>query len=238
MDRNHYPAKSDQVRVLLVEDEPSAAEMLAKGLREEGFEVDVAPDGLEASRLANAAPYDLMILDILLPGMDGISLCREARGRGNDVPILMVTARDSLDDRIIGLDAGADDYLTKPFDYGELLARIRALLRRRQSRYRESIVVGDLTVDLRTRSITRAGLPVDLSAREYALLEYLALRAGELVSREAISEYVWDEDYNAFTNLIEVYVLRLRRKIDSGHAVKLIRTRRGEGYMLSAEPGR
>lgn len=233
------PAPNQVIRILLVEDEQAAAGILAKGLREEGFVVDIAADARSALKLNRKNQYGLMILDVGLPqGQDGMSLCRQVRESGGEIPILMLTARDAVEDRIGGIDAGADDYLTKPFEYGELLARLRAMLRRRAG-YRESITVGDLFIDLRARKIARAGQPIELSGREYALLEYLALRAGELVTREAISEYVWDEDFNAFTNLIEVYILRLRRKIDSGHPVKLIRTRRGEGYVLSAdEPGR
>jgi two-component system copper resistance phosphate regulon response regulator CusR len=224
------------LRILLVEDEPQAAEVLAKGLREQGYSVDVAPDGNEALLKARQNRYDLMILDVILPGRDGFSVCRELRHSGHDLPVLMLTARDAVDDRINGLDHGADDYITKPFEYGELLARIRALLRRGGSSFLEEIQVGDLKIDLQTRRVTRAAKTVELSAKEYAVLEYLALRAGELVTREDLSEHVWDESFNAFTNLVEVYVLRLRRKIDSGHAIKLIRTRRGEGYTLSAEP--
>jgi two-component system copper resistance phosphate regulon response regulator CusR len=158
------------------------------------------------------------------------------RVSGLNVRILMLTARDALDDRLSGLEHGADDYLTKPFEYGELLARIRALLRRQAVAFLEEIRVGNLRLDLRTRSVTRGGKPIGLSAKEYSVLEFMALRAGDLVTREDLAEHVWDESFNAFTNLVEVYMLRLRRKIDSGQSVKLIRTRRGEGYVLSAEP--
>jgi two-component system copper resistance phosphate regulon response regulator CusR len=225
-------------RILLVEDEPQAAGILAIGLREQGYSVDIAADGEQALASARATPYDLVILDVILPGRDGFEVCRELRHSGLDMPVLMVTARDAVPDRVAGLEHGADDYITKPFEYGELLARVRASLRRRDSAFLEEIRVGDLVVDLRARRVERAGAAVDLSAKEYAVLEYMALRAGELVTREDLSEHVWDESFNSFTNLVEVYMLRLRRKIDSGHAVKLIRTRRGEGYMLSAEPRR
>jgi two-component system copper resistance phosphate regulon response regulator CusR len=223
------------LRILLVEDEPQAAQMLALGLAEQHYLVDWAPDGNAAVEKTHTTSYDLIILDLLLPGRSGLDVCRELRRSGMDVPILMLTAKDTVDDRITGLDQGADDYMTKPFEYAELLARIRALLRRGAFSYQEEIRIGDLQIDLRTRRVTRSGKAVELSAKEYAVLEYLALRTGELVTREDISEHVWDENFNAFTNLIEVYVLRVRRKIDSGHAVKLIRTRRGEGYVLSAE---
>ena len=223
------------MRILLVEDEPQAAAMLAMGLREQGYTVDLAADGEEALASARAVRYDVLILDIILPGRDGFSVCRELRRSGHDSPILMLTAKDAVQDRVTGLDYGADDYITKPFEYGELLARIRALLRRRDSAYLEEIRVGDLRLDLRGRRVERAGKSVELSSKEYAVLEYMAMRAGELVTREDLSEHVWDESFNSFTNLVEVYMLRLRRKIDSGHALKLIRTRRGEGYVLSAD---
>ena len=208
--------------------------MLAKGLREQSYQVDVAGTGDEALKLARSRPYDLVILDVILPGRDGFSVCRELRDSGDHTPILMLTARDTVQDRIAGIDRGADDYIVKPFEYDELLARIRALLRRRDSRYMEEIRVGDLKLDLRSHRVERGGTPLELSAKEYAVLEYMALRAGELVTREDLSEHVWDEDFNSFSNLVEVYMLRLRRKIDSGRAIKLIQTRRGEGYMLTA----
>jgi DNA-binding response OmpR family regulator len=223
------------LRILLVEDEPSAAKILAKGLRERAYAVDVARDGLDASYKAMINDYDLVILDVMLPGKDGLEVCNELRGRGDETPVLMLTARDTVDDRIVGLDSGADDYLTKPFDYRELLARIRALLRRGPTKHLDCIDVSDLRVDLQMRRVTRAGERLQLTAKEYSLLEYLARRAGELVTRAEISEHVWDETFDPFSNLIEVYVQRLRRKVDAGHAVKLIRTRRGEGYVLTTE---
>jgi two-component system copper resistance phosphate regulon response regulator CusR len=223
------------VRILIVEDEPQAAAMLAMGLREQGYQAEIAADGDRALTLVRSNGYDLVILDVILPGRDGFSVCRELRHAGYDVPILMLTARDAVHDRVTGIDRGADDYIVKPFEYWELLARIRALSRRRDAPYREEIRVGDLRIDRLTRKVERGGTSIDLSPKEYAFLEYMALRAGELVTREDLSEHVWDEDYNTFTNLVEVYILRLRRKIDSGRAVKLIRTRRGEGYMLSGD---
>jgi two-component system copper resistance phosphate regulon response regulator CusR len=224
------------VRILIVEDEPQAAAMLAMGLREQGYQAEIAGDGERALKLARNNRYDLVILDVILPGQDGFSVCRELRRAGNDVPILMLTARDAVQDRVTGIDRGADDYIVKPFEYRELLARIRALLRRRDAPYREEIRVGDLRIDRLARKVERGRVTIDLSPKEYAFLEYMALRAGELVTRDDLSEHVWDEDYNVFTNLVEVYILRLRRKIDSGHVVKLIRTRRGEGYVLSGDP--
>jgi two-component system copper resistance phosphate regulon response regulator CusR len=223
------------MRILLVEDEPSAATMLAKGLREESYAVDVAADGEIAQAQAFENDYDLIILDVVLPGKDGFHVCRELRASGLTAPVLMLTARDAVEDRIEGLDSGADDYLPKPFDFDELLARVRALLRRRPALYPKVITVGDLSVDTRSRHVTRAGQSVDLTAKEYALLEYLARRAGEVVNRSDIAEHVWDESYDPFSKVIEVFIQRLRRKIDEAYPLKLIHTRRGEGYMLTTK---
>ena len=223
------------MRILLVEDEPSAAHMLAKGLREQTYAVDLAADGEAALEQAYLNSYDLIILDLMLPGKDGLEVCREVRAQGSVVPILMVTARDAIEDRVAGLDIGADDYLTKPFDFHELLARVRALLRRGQALQPENIHVGDLTVATRPRQVWRGDSLIELTAKEYALLEYLCRRAGEVVTRAEIAEHVWDANFDPFSNLIEVYIQRLRRKIDEDHAVKLIRTRRGEGYRLATE---
>ena len=225
------------MRILLVEDEPSAARMMAKGLREQTYAVDVAQDGEGALYQANINDYDLIILDIMLPGKDGFEVCRELRAAGSPVPVLMVTARDTIDDRVGGLDIGADDYLTKPFDFRELLAHIRALLRRGQSLQPDTIKVDDLEMDTRAQQVRRAGRGVYLTAKEYALLEYLARRTGEVVARADIAEHVWDESFDPFSNLIEVYVQRLRRKVDDGHATKLLHTRRGAGYVLSKGGG-
>jgi len=221
------------MRILLVEDEPDAARILAKGLRRQKYAVDVAADGEGAEYQASVNDYDLIILDVMLPRKDGFEVCRELRAAGSAVPILMLTARDAVQDRIAGLDTGADDYLTKPFDFRELLARARALLRRGQALRPEKIGVADLAIDTRAHQVERAGRQVELTGKEYALLEYLARRAGEVVSRAEIGEHVWDENFDPFTNLIEVYIQRLRRKIDDGHRLKLIRTLRGEGYLLA-----
>ena len=225
------------MRILLVEDEPDAAAILAKGLREESYAVDVAGDGERALELAFVNDYDLVILDVMLPGRDGFEVCRELRSTGSAVPVLMLTARDAVEDRIAGLDTGADDYLSKPFDFDELLARVRALLRRRPALLPAVVRVGDLAVDTRRRRVARGGREVELTAKEYALLEYLARRAGEVVSRADIAEHVWDESYDPFSKVIEVFIQRLRRKVDGGRGPKLIRTRRGEGYVLTAEGG-
>ena len=223
------------MRILLVEDEPDAAGILAKGLREEAYAVDVAGDGERALELAFVNDYDLVILDVMLPGRDGFEVCRELRSTGAAVPVLMLTARDAVEDRIAGLDTGADDYLSKPFDFDELLARVRALLRRKPALLPAVISVADLNVDTRARRVSRGGREVELTAKEYALLEYLARRAGEVVSRADIAEHVWDESYDPFSKVIEVFIQRLRRKVDESHELKLIRTRRGEGYMLTAK---
>ena len=221
------------MRILLVEDEPSAAKMLAKGLREQTYAVDVAADGEIALEQAYLNDYDLVILDVMLPGKNGFEVCRQLRAGGSAVPILMLTARDEVEDRIEGLDTGADDYLTKPFDFHELLARVRALLRRSPALLPEVINIADLTIDTRARQVWRAEAAVELTAKEYALLEYIARHVNEVVSRADIAEHVWDESFDPFSNLIEVYIQRLRRKIDEDSPVKLIRTRRGEGYMLA-----
>jgi len=222
------------VRILLVEDEPDAARLLAKGLREEAYAVDVAADGERGLEQAQTNDYDLVILDVMLPRLSGFEVCRELRRAGSAVPVLMLTARDAVGDRVAGLDAGADDYLAKPFDFEELLARVRALLRRRPALYPEVITVADLSLDTRARRVTRGGELVELTAKEYALLEYLARRADEVVGRADIAEHVWDESYDPFSKVIEVIIQRLRRKVDEGRDLKLIRTRRGEGYTLTA----
>jgi DNA-binding response OmpR family regulator len=222
------------VRILLVEDEPQAAAMLAKGLREHSYAVDVAEDGDAAVDEAGINDYDLLILDVLLPGRSGLDVCRDLRAQGLATPILMLTARDAVAHRVEGLDAGADDYLSKPFDLDELLARVRALLRRGPALREAVMEVADLTLDTRSRRARRAGREIDLTAKEYALLEFLMRRAGEVVGRGEIAEHVWDSNFDAFSNRIEVYVQRLRRKVDDGHALKLIRTRRGAGYTLTA----
>ncbi|MBO0859014.1 MAG: response regulator transcription factor [Chloracidobacterium sp.] len=222
------------MRILLVEDEPDAAQILAKGLREQSYAVDVVIDGEAAVYQASVNDYDLVILDVMLPLKDGFEVCRELREEGLTFPILMLTARDAPPDRVAGLDIGADDYLTKPFDFHELLARLRALLRRGPELRPEILKIADLSIDTRARRVSRAGRRIELTAKEYALLEYMARRAGEVVSRAEIAEHVWEENFDPFSNLIEVYVQRLRRKIDEGDATKLLRTRRGEGYILAS----
>ncbi len=220
------------MRILLVEDEPRLAQVIAKGLREHSYAVDLAADGNAALYQTSINDYDLILLDVLLPGPDGFEVCRELRGRGDATPVLMLTARATIDDRITGLDAGADDYLTKPFAFRELLARVRALLRREPQLHHDLVQLDDLLLDGASHRVSRAGRAIELTAKEYALLEYLVRRAGQLVSRAEIAAHVWDESFDPFSNTIEVYVNRLRKKIDEQHAVKLIHTRRGEGYIL------
>lgn len=222
------------MRILLVEDEPAAAQMVAKGLREQTYAVDLAGDGEAALYQASINDYDLILLDVNLPGKDGLEVCRELRASGSIVPVLMLTARDAIQDRVAGLDTGADDYLTKPYAFHELLARVRAVMRRGPALTSDKIVVGDLVIDKKARIVKRAGQVIELTAKEYALLEYLVRRADEVVGRADIAEHVWDENFDPFSNLIEVYIQRLRRKIDDNFPTKLLRTRRGEGYVLSA----
>jgi DNA-binding response OmpR family regulator len=226
------------MRILLVEDEPRAAQMLAKGLREEAYAVDVVGDGESAAYQAAITEYDAIILDVMLPRRDGLAVCREIRQEGSAVPVLMLTARDAVDARIAGLDSGADDYLTKPFDFGELLARLRAVVRRGRRPLTPAVLqVGPLELDTRARRASRRGAPLPLTAREYALLEHLALHVDEVVGRAAIAEHVWDASYEAMSNVIDVCIQRLRRKIDDPAQPSMIVTRRGEGYMLSAGGG-
>jgi two-component system copper resistance phosphate regulon response regulator CusR len=221
------------MRILLVEDEPDAALMIAKGLREQSFAVDVSADGEHAAHQAYETNYDAIILDVMLPKRDGLAVCRQIRARGAVTPILLLTALDAVEARIAGLDSGADDYLTKPFAFGELLARLRAIIRRgTRPIVPEILTVADLTIDTRAREATRDARAIRLTAREYALLEFFARRAGEVITRPEIAEHVWDEQYDPFSNVIDVYVQRLRRKLDGPGERSLIATRRGEGYVL------
>jgi DNA-binding response OmpR family regulator len=223
------------MRILVVEDEPAAAAVLAKGLREHAYAVDTAADGRRALEHASVNEYDLIILDLMLPGLDGLEVCRRLRRSGAALPILMLTARGEPDDRVEGLDVGADDYLPKPYHFPELLARVRALLRRGPAFASSTLAVEDLTIDTRARRVQRAGQTIPLTAKEYALLDFLARRPGEVVGRAQIAEHVWDDSFDPVSNLIEVYIQRLRRKIDDGHAVRLIHTRRGAGYVLTPD---
>ena len=224
------------MRLLVVEDDPKLARVIARGLREEAYAVDVSGDGRDAIAQAAINSYDAIILDIMLPGVDGLAVCRELRARAIKTPILMLTARDAIADRIAGLDTGADDYLTKPFDFGELLARLRALLRRPEALQPAQIKIADLEIDSLAHSVTRAGVAIALTSKEYALLELLSRHAGHVVSRADIVAHVWDDNHDPFTNAVEVYVNRLRGKVDREPWKPLIHTRRGAGYILTEGP--
>ncbi len=220
------------MRALIIEDDPSVAAFLKKGLREAAYAVDVADNGIDGAHLACTESYDFIVLDLMLPGKDGFTVLRELRGRSIFTPVICLTARDAVDDRIRGLDLGADDYISKPFSFSELLARIRALLRRGQAVNPNPIVVADLTVDVITRSVTRAGRRIDLSPNEYALLEYMSRNVGQVLSRTMILEHVWDMNQDPLTNVVDVHINRLRKKIDQGFDAPLIHTIRGVGYVL------
>ena len=222
------------VRILIAEDDDQLRGAIARGLREQSYAVDEAGEGEAALYQAAVNEYDALILDVLMPKRSGIEVCREIRRRGSNLPVLLLTARDAVADKIIGLDAGADDYLTKPFEFGELLARLRALLRRRGEVMPPELVVGDLVLDPRTQSVRRGERAIPITSKEYAFLEFLARHSGRIVSRAEITAHVWDDNHDPFSNLIEVYVSRLRRKIDGGERVQLLFTRRGAGYMLKA----
>jgi len=220
------------MRILVVEDDRKVAAFLQKGLREEQYAVDVCRNGKDAVYEVQSHPYDVIILDIMLPGKDGFTICRELRENNVLTPILMLTAKDSLEDKVIGLSEGADDYLTKPFSFEELLARIRALLRRSQDYKTGILKVGDLELDPLRRTVQRAGTPITLSGKEYALLEYLLRNKGIILSQSKIIDHVWDRNYDGTSNLINVYINHLREKIDKDAEVKLIKTVRGQGYKI------
>jgi two-component system copper resistance phosphate regulon response regulator CusR len=218
------------VRLLLVEDDARLAAVLRDGLTEANYQVVHESNFDEGRQRAVLGTFDVIVLDVMLPGGSGFELCQTIRKRGIATPVLMLTARDAVEDRVRGLDSGADDYLSKPFAFGELLARLRALARRPPSTVPEIVRVADLEVDLPAHRVRRAGRPIELTAKEFALLEFFARRAGQVVDRAAITAHVWDENHDPFTNVLEVLVRRLRRKIDDGFDVKLIHTLRGAGY--------
>ncbi len=220
------------MRILFAEDDPGVQRFVLKGLKEQAYAIDVVSTGTGAMELAEINSYDLIILDVMLPGLSGFEVCRLLRQSGSKVPILMLTARDAIEDRVAGLDHGADDYLTKPFEFRELLARLRALLRRPVELKPAQLSVANLTLDTAAQSATRAGRGISLTHKEYSLLEFLARNPGRVVGRAEIAEHVWDETFDPFSNLIEVYINRLRRKIDGPKEIPLLHTRRGAGYML------
>ena len=222
------------MRLLLVEDDHKIAGYVKRGLEEEGYAVDVAYDGRDGLDWALSAPYDLFILDVMLPGLDGFALCRELRRQGIHAPVLMLTARDAVDDRVDGLDAGADDYLVKPFAFRELLARLRALLRRASDAPKSTVLqVDDLTLDTRTQRVQRGGRAIELTAKEFAVLECMMRDPGRVLSRTVIADHVWSYDAFNQSNVIDVYIRNLRRKIDDGSERKLIETVRGVGYRVT-----
>jgi heavy metal response regulator len=220
------------MRILVIEDEKKIADFIKRGLREEGYAIDVAGDGEKGLFLAKTNDYDLILLDLMLPKIDGITLCKRLKEEKVPTPVIMLTAKDTVKDKVSGLDAGADDYLTKPFAFEELLARVRAILRKGLSQVATTLKTGDLELDLFTHKVTRSGKEIPLTAKEYALLEYLMRNANSVVTRTMISEHVWDIDFDTFTNVIDVYINYLRNKIDSGKGHKLIHTIRGRGYMI------
>ncbi len=226
------------MRILVIEDNHRLSSSLAANLAHEGYSVDAAYDGQEGQDLAELTPYDLIILDILLPKKDGLQVCRDLRRRRIHTPILLLTARDGVDDRVQGLDCGADDYLVKPFAMRELLARLRALLRRQSPYTNGRLEMGDLMVDPVTHTVEREGRPIDLTPKEFALLEYLLYHPNQVVTRELIEQHIWNYDFECESNVIDVYVRRLRQKIDAPFAVKLLTTVRGVGYRLQPPPER
>ena len=221
------------MKALIVEDDATIAEFVGRGLKEAGFVVDRASDGPSGLQMATTSNYDVAIVDVMLPQLDGVSLIQELRARGITTPVLILSARGTVDDRVRGLEAGGDDYLTKPFAFTELLARVQALIRRATAAPASThLTVGDLTLDLRTRRAARAGRDIDLRPREFALLEYLMRNAGRVVSKTMILSHVWDYNFDPRTNVVDVLVFRLREKIDKGFDTKLIHTVRGIGYVL------
>ncbi len=221
------------MRLLLVEDDEGIIRFLEKGLREAKYAVDVTRDGDDALYKTSLNEYDIIILDIMIPGRDGLEVCRELRSQGSKVPVIMLTARDDVGDRVLGLDVGADDYLTKPFQVSELLARLRALMRRGPALTSTVIEIADLRIDTSAQTVNRSGRNIGLTAREYALIEYLARNANRVVSRSELTEHVWNERYDSYSNVIDVHINHLRQKIDRESERPLIHTRRGVGYILS-----
>jgi len=226
------------MKILIVEDEPKTAEYLRQGLSEAGFVVDLARDGLDGLHLATTSDYDLLVLDVMLPRIDGWAVLQALRASGRQMPVLFLTARDQVEHRVRGLELGADDYLVKPFAFAELLARVRTLLRRGRSTEAEVLTAADLEIDLLRRRVKRSGTRIDLTAKEFALLELLMRRQGEVLPRSLIASQVWDMNFDSDTNVIEVAVRRLRAKVDEPFEPKLIRTVRGMGYVLEVPQAR
>jgi len=223
------------MRILVVEDEKKLAEMVARGLKAERYAIDVANDGETGWQMANTYDYDLIILDLMLPGLNGTEILRRVRRKNSTVPILILTARDATEEKVQNFEAGADDYLTKPFAFAELLVRVKALLRRGPVNRSSVLRVGDLEVDRLSKQVRRGGKRIELTAKEYSLLEYFATNPGRVFSRTMIIEHVWDESFEGLTNIVDVYVRHLREKVDDAFPTKLIRTVRGMGYCLTDE---
>ena len=220
------------MRILIVEDEKKVAGFIKKGLEEETYAIDVAYDGEEGLHLGKEGQYDLIILDIMLPKLDGLEILSQLRTQGSDVPILLLTAKDAVDDRVTGLNKGADDYLTKPFAFSELLARVRVLLRRGKAEVKTVLQIADLMLDLVSHKVDRGGDEIELTGKEYSLLEYFMRNKDKVLTRTMIAEHVWDYNFDTFTNVIDVYINHLRKKIDKGRENKLLHTLRGVGYIM------
>lgn len=223
------------MRILVVEDEKKIADFIRRGLKEEGYAVDAALDGEEGLFLAKTNDYDLILLDLMLPKLDGLTLCKRLKEAKIKAPVIMLTAKNTVKEKVLGLDSGADDYLTKPFAFEELLARVRAMLRKNLTQPSTKLKIADLELDLITHKVTRGTKAIELTSKEYSLIEYLMRSEGAIVTRTMISEHVWNIDFDTFTNVIDVYINYLRNKIDSGFKTKLIHTVRGRGYVLKEE---
>lgn len=224
------------MRLLVVEDEENLRTVIRKRLTKEGYSVDACGDGQEALDYMAVSPYDTVILDIMMPKMSGMEVLKKMRAGGDQTPVLFLTAKDGIEDRVKGLDSGADDYLVKPFAFEELLARIRVMIRRQSDSASDEMTLADLTVDAGKHSVTRGGKAIELSAKEFAVLEYLMRHQGQVLSREQIEQHVWDFDYEGGSNMVDVYIRYLRRKLDEGHEKKLIHTVRGAGYVMREQP--
>lgn len=223
------------MRILIVEDEPSLLKSISRRLREEGYSVDTAEDGEDGQELIEVVEYDCIILDIMLPVINGLAVLKHIRNKGIKIPVLLLTARDAIEDKVKGLDLGADDYLTKPFSFDELLARIRALLRRQNESKETTLKAADLILDTVSHTVSRGGNDIELTAKEYAILEYMLRNKGRLLTRSQIADHVWNYDFEGNSNIVDVYIRYLRKKIDDDFDSKLLHTVRGSGYMLKEE---
>lgn len=223
------------MRILIAEDEEDMNRLIKKSLEKEGYGVDACFDGKEALYYLEHTDYDAAILDIMMPEADGLTILKTIRKKGLDLPVMFLTAKDSIPDRVLGLDSGADDYLIKPFDFDELLARVRSMTRKRTPHTSSAITIGDLTLDTGSHTVTRAGKTIELSSREYSILEYMCMNPGIVLSREKIEDHIWNYDYSGGSNVVDVYISYLRKKIDGGQSHKLIRTVWGAGWMIKED---